>query len=182
MICWFAFALVFLLKRKPAQAPDRMRDTNSWVGIALQGASYAFVWAVRRPSFSPFINGYSLLDEALAVLAIVLTVGSVLIVMWAVRMLGKQWSLTARVLEGHRLITEGPYAWVRHPIYTGMLGMMLATGLVYSHWLGLVLGLSVFAVGTIVRVRSEERLLREAFGAEYEEYARRVAAVVPGLF
>jgi protein-S-isoprenylcysteine O-methyltransferase Ste14 len=63
-----------------------------------------------------------------------------------------------------------------------MFGMLLATGLVYSHWIGLLIAIVVFAVGTAIRVHSEEKLLREAFGAEFEAYARRVPAVVPFLF
>ena len=95
--------------------------------------------------------------------------------------MGKQWSLEARVLKGHKLITQGPYRIVRNPIYTGMLGMLIATGLAVSHWIGLVAGMIMFAIGTFIRVRSEEKLLRETFGNEWDEYARRVPAVVPFL-
>jgi protein-S-isoprenylcysteine O-methyltransferase Ste14 len=109
----------------------------------------------------------------------VLAIGSVAFCGLAFRALGKQWSLAARVLEGHKLVTEGPYSVVRNPIYTGMFGMLLATGLAVSHWIGLVIALVVFAIGTYVRVRSEEKLLRETFGAEFESYARRVPAVIP---
>jgi protein-S-isoprenylcysteine O-methyltransferase Ste14 len=63
-----------------------------------------------------------------------------------------------------------------------MLGMLLATGLAVSHWIALAAALVVFAIGTWIRVRSEEKLLRGAFGAEFEEYAREVPAVVPYLF
>jgi protein-S-isoprenylcysteine O-methyltransferase Ste14 len=100
----------------------------------------------------------------------------------AVKTLGKEWSLTARLVEGHQLATSGPYALVRHPIYSGMLGMLLATGLAISHWLALLAALIIFFVGTTIRVRSEEKLLREAFGEKFESYARRVRAIVPGLY
>ena len=79
------------------------------------------------------------------------------------------------------LVTTGVYGVVRNPIYTGMLGMLLATGLAVSHWLGLSIAIVVFAIGTFIRVRSEEKLLREAFSAEFDEYAQRVPAVIPFL-
>ena len=60
--------------------------------------------------------------------------------------------------------------------------MLLATGLALTHWIGLLFAIVMFAIGTIVRVRSEEKLLREAFGAEFEDYARRVPSVIPFLF
>ena len=100
----------------------------------------------------------------------------------AARRLGKQWALAARVVEGHNLIQDGPYRFVRNPIYTGMFGMLLATGLVMGQWLLLPLGIVLFIVGTIVRVRTEERLLREAFGEEFEAYKRKVPALIPGIY
>ena len=102
--------------------------------------------------------------------------------MTAVRTLGKEWSVTARLVEGHKLITGGPYQLVRNPIYTAMFGMLLATGLAISHWAAIIVAVIVFAIGTRMRIRSEERLLRGAFGAEFESYAHRVPAVVPRLF
>ncbi len=181
---WFAFAVVFLifLRKKKPSPPDRKREPTSIAGIALQGAGYAVVWSVHRPPFTPIVPLGKQFDIAMAILAMVVAAGSVWFISAAVRTLGKQWSLAARVLEGHNLITTGPYRVVRNPIYTGMFGMLLATGLAISHWIGLLIAVIVFAIGTVVRVRSEEKLLREAFGAEFEAYARRVPAVVPLLF
>jgi len=117
----------------------------------------------------------------MAVLTMLLAVWSVWFCSAAIRTLGKQWSLAARVVEGHKLVTEGPYSIVRNPIYTGMFGMLLATGLAVSHWIGVAFAIVVFAIGTFIRVRSEERLLREMFGPEFEAYARKVPAVIPFL-
>ena len=83
------------------------------------------------------------------------------------------------MVEGHKLVTQGPYSVVRNPIYTGMLGMLLATGLAVSHWIGLLIALAVFSIGTAIRVRTEAALLRETFGEEFENYARKVPAVIP---
>ena len=80
------------------------------------------------------------------------------------------------------MATHGPYAWVRHPIYTAMLGMLIATGLALTYLLVLIIAIALFMVGTIIRVRSEEKLLRETFGAAFDEYANRVAVIVPGIF
>lgn len=100
----------------------------------------------------------------------------------AVRALGKQWSYVARIVEGHKLITQGPYGFVRNPIYLGMFGMLLATGLAISRWWALPIAVAVFLVGSWIRIRSEERLLRESFGAEFDDYACRVPAVFPRVF
>jgi protein-S-isoprenylcysteine O-methyltransferase Ste14 len=63
-----------------------------------------------------------------------------------------------------------------------MLGMLVATGLAVSYLPVLVIAVVVFIAGTVVRIRSEDKLLRETFGATFDDYARRVAAIVPGIF
>jgi len=113
------------------------------------------------------------------VIEIAIVIASLWMMAAAVRVLGKQWSLQARVLEGHALIQAGPYRFVRHPIYTGMLGMIIVAGLAWTHWIGFVVAILFFAVGTTIRVRSEEKLLREQFGEKFDAYKRNVPAVIP---
>ena len=182
MSSWFAFAGIFFFRKKPASSPDRKKDRGSILGVALQGLSYAVVWSLHRPIFSPIFPTSRTVEIVFAVATVTIAFGSVWLVMAAVKALGKEWSLTARVVEGHKLATVGPYRFVRHPIYSGMFGMLLATGLAISHWLSLLAAIVVFFVGTIIRVRSEERLLREQFGPEFEVYIQRVPAMLPGLY
>lgn len=181
---WVAFEVVLFLflRRRPPQAREGARDTSSRIGLALQSLSYVVVLASMRERFTHIASLGQVLDIALAVSTAVLAVGSVWLMRSAFGTLGAQWSLTARVLADHELIMSGVYGLVRHPIYTGMFGLLLATGLAASHWIGLLAGLVVFWTGTSIRVRSEERLLRAAFGAQYEDYARRVPAVLPGIY
>lgn len=182
MLSWFAFVAVFVARKTTTPPPDSKRDRTSIAGIALQGLSYLVVWSVHRPFFTPIARMGKYLEITLAALTMVMAIGSVWFVSAAVRSLGTHWSIAARLVEGHKLVTEGPYRIVRNPIYTGMFGMLLATGLAIGHWVGLLSAVVLYAVGTVIRVQSEEKLLREAFGAEFEAYARRVPAVVPLLF
>lgn len=179
---WIVFGIMFFARKKPPAARESKRERGSIVGIVLQGAAYGIVWSVHRLFFSPIMPLSKPFEIALAVSTMLLAVGSLWFVSSAIRTLGKQWSLTARLVEGHRLVTEGPYRLVRNPIYTGMFGLLLATGLAVSRWIGLLIAIVVYAIGTVIRVRSEEQLLRLAFGPEFESYARRVPAVIPFLF
>ena len=179
VVSWIAFVITFVVHPKPPSPPDKKRDPSSIVGIAFQGLSYALVWIARRTWFTPMFGGNHWLEIAMAVLAMILAAASVWFCARSIRTLGEQWSLAARVVEGHKLVTQGPYSIVRNPIYTGMFGMLLATGLAVSHWIGLLIAIAMFALGTLIRVRSEEKLLRETFGSEFDEYARRVRAVIP---
>jgi protein-S-isoprenylcysteine O-methyltransferase Ste14 len=63
-----------------------------------------------------------------------------------------------------------------------MLGMLIATGLAMEHWIATIVAIVIFVIGLLIRVRSEEKLLRAAFGQEFEEYAKRVSAVLPGIY
>jgi protein-S-isoprenylcysteine O-methyltransferase Ste14 len=179
MVSWVTFAASFLFLKKPPSPPDKKRDPSSIFGIVLQGISYLIVWTVRRTWSTPILSLGKSIEIALAFLTMALAAGSVWLCISAIRTLGQQWSLAARVVEGHKLVTEGPYSVVRNPIYTGMLGMLLATGLAVSHWIGLLIALVVFTIGTAIRVRTEAALLRETFGEEFENYARKVPAVIP---
>lgn len=181
LACWFVFVLSFLLRKTPVTA-DRKRDPSSIFGIVLQGLSLLIVWVVRRPGFTSFVPFSKAITGILEIIAVVSAIASIVLIIMAVRTLGKEWSLTARVVTGHKLATNGPYNFVRHPIYTAMLGMLLANGIAFSNWPALLVAIAVYLAGTLIRIRSEERLLRETFGAEFEAYAERVPALLPGLY
>jgi protein-S-isoprenylcysteine O-methyltransferase Ste14 len=184
ILSWFFFGGIFLLRKRPPKAPEAKRDRRASLGIVLQMCAYFLVWfqPPHRPFLPPVAALSGVVGIAFCVLTISIAAGSGWLLKSAVRTLGKQWAVPARLIEGHKLITEGPYAYVRNPIYTGMYGMLIATGLAMEHWIALIAAVVIFAVGMVIRVRSEEELLRAAFGEEFDEYAKRVPAVLPGIF
>jgi len=176
---YLAFGAIFLFMRKPSRGKTRKADRRSIIAIFIQALAFAIVWMIPRKPFTPFLPVNWHAQYVVAALVVVLVLASLIFVAAAVRTLGKQWSLQARVLEHHELIRHGPYRIVRHPIYTGMFGMIVAGSLAYGHWLGLLIASVVYYFGTIIRIRSEEKLLREQFGSAYQEYARDVPAFIP---
>lgn len=107
-----------------------------------------------------------------------LTAGGMLFSVWARRYLGKNWSQAVTLKEGHELITSGPYALVRHPIYTGLLLAFVGCAVARGEWRGLLAVALVF--GALWRkLRLEETWMRVQFGEPYEAYSRQVAALVP---
>ena len=180
ILLWFVFAGTFFMRKKPESAPDAVRAPKSWFGLALQGAGFGLVWSLRRtPFFSPLIDRQYSVNIVLQVVALLLAVASTWLAMSAIQELGKQWSLQARLIEGHKLVTTGVYGFVRHPIYTAMLGMMLATGIAFSHWIVLTAAAIVFFVGTRIRTNLEEGLLRNAFGDEFNTWKAKVPGLIP---
>ena len=111
-------------------------------------------------------------------LGAVLTLAGLLFTVWARVHLGRNWSAMITLKQGHELITSGPYRFVRHPIYSGLLLAFIGTGLARVEWRAvLAIGLAFWAFWRKLRI--EEQWMREQFGSAYEEYARRVAALVP---
>ena len=184
IVCWWVFGLTFWLRKQPPRARAAKRDLKSYLGLALQAAGYFIVWyfPLRRQHISPIASGPDWLAWVMSAFTLAIAAGSAWLVNAAARRLGKQWALAARLVEDHTLIEDGPYRFVRNPIYTGMFGMLLATGLAVTGWLPLLVASVLFAIGTYIRIRIEERLLREAFGNRFDEYACRVPALIPGIY
>ena len=109
-----------------------------------------------------------------------LTGGGLLFTVWARLHLGKNWSGTVTIKKDHQLVTNGPYAIVRHPIYMGLLLAFLGSALALGEWRGVVAFVLV-AAALWRKLRFEERWMREQFGQVYQEYAQRVPALVPFL-
>jgi len=177
-LSWIIFGLIFLLRKKPPKAAEAKRASVAKWGIALQGCGFALVGSIHRAYWWP-LPPSTFGEVTLAVVAIVLAFASSWWSLRAVQTLGKQWTYEARVIEGHELVTQGPYAVVRNPIYLGMFGLMVSTGLVFTTWWALLIAVIVFLVGNQVRIRAEEKLLRETFGSQFDDYARRVPAFFP---
>jgi protein-S-isoprenylcysteine O-methyltransferase Ste14 len=184
IVCWWVFGLTFWLRKNPPRAREAKRDRTSLLGLLLQAVAYGVVWfsPLQRGRFSLGAYGPPAMEWGTAILTVTIAVFSVWLVNSAARRLGKQWALAARLVEGHTLIQDGPYRFVRNPIYTGMFGMLLATGLAAGRWVPLLVAIVLFAAGTYIRIQSEERLLRQAFGGQFEKYASKVPALIPGVY
>jgi protein-S-isoprenylcysteine O-methyltransferase Ste14 len=173
----FAVTLVARRWRRPAERGSR-RDAASLIGIAVQGLGGVIAASGPvRATLDP-LGSAALVQAALtaALLAAALT-----LFVWATAAMGRNWSLVARTRADHALVTTGPFARMRHPIYTALALVVIALALALGHLPRLTLALPVYALGTWLRVRIEERLLHAMFGATYEAYAARVKRFVPGL-
>jgi protein-S-isoprenylcysteine O-methyltransferase Ste14 len=110
-----------------------------------------------------------------------ITAGGLIFAVWARVHLGRNWSRSVTVKEEHELITTGPYALVRHPIYTGILVGFLGTAIALSQVRGFLAFILIF-IALWGKLRREEAWMRSQFGETYAAYARHTAALVPYLF
>jgi len=154
-----------------------VRRRSSWAAL-ITGALVTVVIVSSLPQRIWRWEG--LRGRPLEVAGVVVVVVSTIFTLWARFALGTMWSGTVVVREEHRLQTTGPYAVTRHPIYTGLLGMLLGTALSTGTGRWAI----VFLVGFVVmevKLHAEERLLRETFPGDYQRYQARVPQLIPGL-
>lgn len=180
--CWAAFGLAFAFRPKAPRSEETKRDSRSFLGIGLQMVSSILLWIFVRMPPRPIFRMPLAGEIIVGGITVLIAVASVCLVVAARRALGRQWAYAARLVRGHELVTTGAYSLVRNPIYTGMLGMWVATGLALSYWLTFLLALAIFLLGTTIRVRTEEKLLRQAFGAQFDAYSARVPSLLPGIY
>jgi protein-S-isoprenylcysteine O-methyltransferase Ste14 len=100
---------------------------------------------------------------------------------WARIHLGRFWSAAVTIKSEHTLICTGPYAFTRHPIYTGILVALLATALERNSMGGLV-GFALILLGLALKLRHEERFLNAEFGTAYSQYQKDVPALIPRMW
>ena len=167
---WLVWMAPFFLFKRSAQ-PVKQLDRRARWGILLEAIAFSMLWQGRfwERSFEGWRVAFSILFFLLAAL-----------LSWtAKRALGRHWRIDAGLSPSHELVTSGPYRFVRHPIYTSMLCVLLATGVMITPWWLLSLSLLVFLAGTEIRVRIEDRLLGSRFGNLFRDYQRAVSSYLP---
>jgi protein-S-isoprenylcysteine O-methyltransferase Ste14 len=178
-ICWGLFAVVwvggalFNAWRAP-HARRRSFGSSAWMLLAIP------TWLVVRRVLGIDALSFRAEPDVVRLLGAAVLVVATGFTLWARVVLGTMWSSSPIARESHVLRTGGPYAVTRHPIYTGILGMLLGTtiALDFGTWLYVLVLVVVFVE---LRIRDEERLLSEAFPAAYAEYRRCVPQLIPGL-
>ena len=175
---WLAWVLYWVVSAFSAKTTQRRESPGSrlshlvplFIGVAL------IVWP-RAPWdwLSLRLLPPGPLESALGV---ALLVPGLAFTVWARVYLGRNWSGTVTLKEGHELIRSGPYAYVRHPIYTGLLVALLGSAVVCGE-LHALIGWCVVAGAFIRKLRIEERFMREIFPGQYQGYCAQVPALVP---
>jgi protein-S-isoprenylcysteine O-methyltransferase Ste14 len=179
--CFVVFVIAVFKGFTDSYAEGRKSSRAVRVGVLAQALSFALAWMLRRERINPFRVEALWSDLLIAALSLGLGVGAIALAVASKRRLGRHWAMAARVLDGHRLVKDGPFGRVRHPLYLAMGLLLLAPVAGLSSWLGAATSLPLFAYGTYLRARAEEKVLGTAFGPEYEEYRRRVPAFIPRL-
>ena len=177
--CWIIFVVYWLISafRQKATAEEKgfLSMLTYQVPLTLGGLLLWF------PGFHhPLSLALTPHTDLARTLGAVVCVFGLLVTLWSRWTLGGNWSSEVAFKQGHELVKTGPYRFVRHPIYTGLLLMCLGTAGVVGQlhcWLGFL----ILGVGLWIKLKQEESLLLRHFPDEYPAYCRQVKALVPFL-
>lgn len=177
-VVWVSFLLWWQIRARNTKSTLRLESPASRIVRAL-----VFLIAILLLSIPnlpwPFLYRFILRPSQLSFFTgAALTLGGIFFAIWAREHLGRNWSRSVTIKENHELITSGPYAVVRHPIYTGILTGFLGSAVAEGQIRSLIAFVMVFLV-VWMKLRLEEHWMREQFGETYQAYSRRVSALVP---
>jgi len=170
--------LILLITRLSRPATAARVDQRSLA--RLWGTIFASI-LVAAP-FSLFRSptlGYFQLGSAAVMFVFGLLAAGVLLRWWAIRTLGKFFTVDVAVHREHRLVTAGPYSWVRHPSYTGLLMELLALAITFQHVVSVLIIMVPTTAALMWRIAVEERALAGGLGMAYQRYLRRSYCLVP---
>ncbi len=181
IIAWYVVRYPFERRARRVRVMSNRRSTTDTIGLAAASLGLAIVPALYVATGIPGFADYVAQPWLVGLGAFVFAAA-----IWTFRRthkeLGRNWSISLEIREKHKLISTGPYATVRHPMYTSFLLMGLGQMLLLSNWVVGLAGLVGFAVLFFLRVGKEERLMLEFFGPEYRAYMDRTKRIIPYIY
>ena len=171
--CWAAWLYPFLFRAPHNQQRNSItRKGATTIGLLFETVSICLAVATGASSHDD-------VEWWRVALVAIFSAPSIALAWSAVQHLGKQFRVNAGLYDDHELVRTGAYSVVRHPIYAGLFGMLLATLAISTPPVWTVVSVVLFVIGTEIRVHTEDGLLRGRFGAAFEEYRRSVKAYIP---
>jgi protein-S-isoprenylcysteine O-methyltransferase Ste14 len=176
-VAWVIVWIIWALQSKQTQQRESLASQISY-RIPIAVAVYLVLFARH---LAPWWSSRALpYHHWLGWLGIAITVLGFAFTLWARAILGGNWSGLVTIKVGHKLVRTGPYRFVRHPIYTGILIALAGTALAYDRWRGIVAVVLFWVAFTIKRLK-EEQFMRQTFGDQYIDYSRTTGAIFPAL-
>jgi len=172
------WAVLWIARLSGGRSAARSESPESRI-LHLALIALAFWLLFRKtPELGPLSSRIFPGTPAVEILGAIITFAGLAFTAWARLILGRNWSAVVTIRHDHHLIRTGPYKWVRHPIYSGLLLAMLGTAIYFGLLRGLagtIIGLAAFWMKSSL----EEKFLTEKFGPEYIEYKKEVKALIP---
>jgi len=176
-VLWLVIWILASLRVKKVRAHEPTSTRMAYLLPKVLTALLLFSPIFRRGVLSQRFIGFS---PAAQWTGVAITALGILFTIWARVHIGQNWSARVVIKEQHELIRSGPYRWVRHPIYTGLLIAIAGTAFVSGEWRG-VLALAFAIFGFAWKAKREEAILTEEFGEAYARYRGHTGMLLPRL-
>lgn len=177
---WIVWLLVWLISARGTKVTRWREPFRARLAHQAPLVLTALLFGLRSDLPGYLTRRFLPTNFAFAVLGVVLVSSGIGLSIWARLNLGANWSGTVTLKENHSLVRTGPYKYVRHPIYSGILLAICGAAVVIGEWRGL-LGFAFALAALVLKSKAEEKIMRHTF-PEYEEYAGKTAALVPFVF
>jgi len=175
LVCWIAFAVTWAIAAMFVKRT--VERSRSWGRLLIAVVVALAFWAARNPPVLRDLRLWTPTPSTEWLAACVVVVG-LAVTLWARAALGGNWSGSVTFKEDHELIQSGPYRYVRHPIYSGLLLMSLGTAILHA-WSWQFVFCALLLVALWSKLRAEEQLLTRHFPEAYPQYRQRVRALIP---
>lgn len=177
--CWFALEVGLVVRDLLRRRARLGRDRGTRMIVALSLGGSIFIGSLLR-RWVPALDTPA--PDAFAVAGLVVIWVGLAVRLWAVMTLGGSFSTFVQVDADQAVVSRGPYRWVRHPSYTGLLLVALGFGLGARNWLSLLICAVVPLLGLLPRMAIEESEMTRVLGEQYRSYQRTTHRLVPGLW
>lgn len=183
MILWLGNGLVRMPHNLRYKKTEKIKSNNTkkekflvfvaGIGMMLMPMMYIF---------TPWLDSFNMdLPDLVRWIGITGFGSGLVLFRWVHRTLGKNWSPILEIRRNHKLIVNGPYKCIRHPMYTQIWIWVICQWLILSNWIVGIVGILTWTTLYVIRISEEEKMMIEEFGQEYEDYIKKTKRIIPGV-
>jgi protein-S-isoprenylcysteine O-methyltransferase Ste14 len=181
VVGWYAIRYPFERRAKQSRTEKSARNASEWTRMWISGTGLGIIpivyLATGWPAFANYVPSFYQTGAGII---------TAIAAWWMFRAthvaLGRFWSVSLDIRDGHKLVTDGIYATLRHPMYSAFWLMALAQALLLPNWIAGLSGLAGFAYLFFLRIGPEEKMMEDTFGADYVKYKNKTDRIIPGVW
>jgi len=176
--CYYIISEIQLAARTTRGMDNTLDKGTRRLVWRLSAIGYNIAWIPVIFNFGRLV----VLGGWLTWVGVAIMIAGIIFRQYAIAYLGKFFTATIQIQKDHELIQTGPYRYIRHPSYLGILILSLGLGIAMANWISLILCIVFPAISLIQRIKFEEKELEQHFGKQYQDYRKNTRRVIPFIF
>mgnify|MGYP000513046410 CR=1 FL=1 len=181
IVAWYVIRYPFQRRAKKLGVARSVGGRHDRILLAIAGFSQFLFPAIYAITGEPSFADYGF-NPWQAWLGVVVLIGALALFRVTHKQLGRNWSISLETRSEHKLVTDGLYGYVRHPMYSSFFLSAVAQLLLLQNWIAGPIGLIGMGLLFFLRVPREEKVMTETFGDEYRAYMKRTARIIPWIY